>query len=342
MHYGAMLLRNVKIPDKMSETKVFSFPDAGGMGGNMLASILPTLQNRGIDTAALMGLMNGNNGGLFGGRGFEDIIALIIVAAIFGNGSFGFGGNNGRGDAERQMLMDAIQRNGIDINQLASTLNCSVGQLNSGINAVAQQICNLSAQSGQNAAGIIAQMQQGNMALTQQICNCCCDVKQLITAQGYQNQLANCQQTNTLVNAINGVNIGQERGFSAVAYAAADQTCQLKQAGNDNTRAILAKLDAIEDSRKDRELAEKDRVIATLTARSERQAELQPIYTALQEIQCNQPPVKKICCPDQYVPLNTSVNATYGLVPTGYCGGLYGGAFNPFGFVFNNGFTNGF
>jgi len=333
----------------MSDTKIFSFPDGGTSNGNILASILPALQNRGVDTAALMGMMNGNNGGLFGGRGFEDIIALIIVAAIFGNGNFGFGNNNGngRGDAERQMLMDAIQRNGIDLSQLASTLNCSIGQLNSGITSVAQQICNLSAQSGQNTASIIAQLQQGNMALTQQICNCCCDLKSLIAQTSADNRLAICQQTNTFQNAINGVNVGMERGFSATNYAFADQTCQLKQNADANARAIIAKLDAIEDSRKDRELAEKDRelaekdrVIATLTARSERQAELQPIYSALQEIQCNQPPVKKICCPDQYVPINNSVNATYGLIPTGFCGGfgLWGNPLNGF----NNGFTNGF
>lgn len=323
----------------MSDIKFFSLPDGGASSGNLLAGILPALQNRGIDTAALMSMMNGNNGGLFGGRGFEDIIALIIVAAIFGNGNFGFGGNNnnGRGDAERQMLMDAIQRNGIDISQLASTLNCSIGQLNSGITSVAQQICNLSAQSGQNTASIIAQMQQGDTALTQQICNCCCDLKQIIAQYGAENRLAICQQTNAFQNAINSVNVGMERGFSSVAYTAADQTCQLKQNADNNARAILAKLDAIEDSRKDRELAEKDRVIATLTARSERQAELQPIYSALQEIQCNQPPVKKICCPDQYVPINNSVNATYGLIPTGFCGG-FGLWSNPF---FNNGFNNG-
>ena len=323
----------------MSDTKIFSFPDAGASSNNLLSSILPALQNRGIDTAALMGMMNGNNGGLFGGRGFEDIISLIIVAAIFGNGNFGFGGNNnGRGDSERQMLMDAIQRNGIDISQLASTLNCSIGQLNSGITSVAQQICNLSAQSGQNTASIIAQMQQGNMSITQQLCNCCCDIKQLITAQGYDNQLANERQTNILQGAINNVAIGQERGFSAVAYAAADQTCQLKQNNNDNTRAILAKLDAIEDSRKDRELAEKDRIIATLTARSERQAELAPIVQQLNEIACNQPTVKRISCPEHYIPVNNGINATYGLIPT--CGyGLFG---NSYFNAFNNGFTNAF
>lgn len=327
----------------MSETtKQFFFPDSGGANGTMLASILPALQNRGVDTAALVGMMNGNNGGLFGGRGFEDIIALIIVAAIFGNGNFGFGGgnNDGRGDAERQMLMDAIQRNGIDISQLASMLNCSIGQLNSGITSVAQQICNLSAQSGQNTASIIAQMQQGNMALTQQLCNCCYDMKTLITEQGYQNQIANLNQTNTLTSAINNVAIGQERGFSAVAYASADQTCQLKQAGNDNTRAILAKLDQMEDSRKDREISALTAALTAANARSERQQELQPIYNQLNEIACNQVPVKRIACSEQYVPINNSINAMYGLIPTGLCGGynLWGNAFG----LGSNGFTNAF
>lgn len=323
-------------------TKQFFFPDSGNANGNMLASILPALQNRGIDTAALMGMMNNGNGGLFGGRGFEDIIALIIVAAIFGNGNFGFGGgnNNGRGDAERQMLMDAIQRNGIDISQLASTLNCSIGQLNSGITSVAQQICNLSAQSGQNTANIIAQMQQGNMALTQQICNCCCDMKTLVTEQGYQNQIANLNQTNTLSSAINNVAIGQERGFSSVAYASADQTCQLKQNANDNTRAILAKLDAMEDSRKDREISALTAALTAANARSERQQELQPIYNQLNEIACNQVPVKRIACPESYIPVNNSINAMYGLIPTGLCGG-YNLWSNAFG-LGNTGFTNAF
>jgi hypothetical protein len=48
-------------------------------------------------------------------------------------------------------------------------------------------------------------------------------------------------------------------------------------------------------------------------------AMLAPIASDLAELKCNQVPVKKIACPEQYVPLNTSVNATYGLIPTG-CG----------------------
>lgn len=289
---------------------------------------------------AMLGSMMGN-GGMMGGNSMwnNPVWAIVFLAALRNGGIFGNNGNGidqGRFDALQEQLntiqgqnalMGAIQGSTNEVKTLASTLNCDFNAVQGAINAVQGAICNLQNTSNMNTQGIINAVNSGNRDIISKLCDCCCE-----------NRLAICQQTNTLQNAINGVNIGQERGFSAVAYAQADQTCQLKQNADTNTRAILAKLDAIEDSRKDRELAEKDRVIATLTARSERQAELQPIYSALQEIQCNQPPVKKICCPDQYVPVNNSIHATYGLIPTGYCGGVYGNTFaNPFGFGFNNG-----
>ena len=294
---------------------------------NLLASILPALQNRGIDSSYLMGLMSGNNnGGFFGNNGgFQDIIALIVIAAIFGNGNFGFGGwgnNNNQSSTEREMIMSAIQRNGVDLSQLASSLNCSVGQLDNAIGQVASQICQLTGQVGMSSQQIINSIQAGNSTLASQLASCCCDIKQAVAESNYLTERGFCNTNQTLA-----------KGFSDIGYAFRDQTCNLEKAGSANTAAIIAKLDAIEDSRKDRELAEKDRVIATLTARSERQAELQPIYSALQEIQCNQPPVKKIACPEQYVPLNTSVNATYGLIPT--CG------YNTFGGWGWSGYNNG-
>lgn len=300
----------------MSDSKTYVF---GGEGTNnsLLASILPALQNRGIDSSYLMGLMSGNNnGGFFGNNGgFQDIIALIVIAAIFGNGNFGFGGwgNNGNNNStEREMIMSAIQRNGVDLSQLASSLNCSVGRLDDAIGQVSTQLCNFAGQNGLSFQQVINSIQSGNAALASQIASCCCDIRTAIADSNYLTERGFCNTNQTLA-----------KGFSDIGYAFRDQTCNLEKAGSTNTAAIIAKLDAIEDSRKDRELAEKDRVIATLTARSERQAELQPIYSALQEIQCNQPPVKKIACPEQYVPLNTSVNATYGLIPT--CG------YNTFG-----------
>ena len=139
----------------MERTYVFNQDGGTGANNGLLASILPSLQNRGIDTGYLMGLLgNGNgNGGFFGNNGgFQDIIALIVIAAIFGNGNFGFGGNNNQGNsAEREMIMSAIQRNGIDLNQLASSINCSVGQIESAINAVSTQLCNIGSQIGMSS-----------------------------------------------------------------------------------------------------------------------------------------------------------------------------------------------
>lgn len=313
----------------MSDTKVYQF---GETGNSSLNALLPFLQQRGIDPAYLAGLMGGNNnGGFFGnGNALEGIIALIVVAAIFGNGNgngiFGGGNNN---SAEREMLMSAIQRNGVDLSQLAQTIGVSNDRIHDAIGNVSTQICNLAGQQGLSFQQVINSVQAGNASLTSALADCCCKTQNAILESNYLTERGFCN-TNQILS----------RGFSDLGYATQGQTNELKQSANANTASIIAKLDAIEDSRKDRELAEKDRVIATLTARSERQAELQPIYSALQEIQCNQPPVKKITCPEQYVPLNTSVNATYGLVPTCGCG--YGLGYGyPYG-GFYNGFNNAF
>lgn len=300
-------MSNANATKIMSDSKTYVFGNEGA-GGNLLASVIPALQNRGIDTSYLMGLMSGNNnGGFFGNNGgFQDIIALIVIAAIFGNGNFGFGGNGNNQNS--QLLTSLLERNGVDIAALGTSINCSSDRIRDAIGQVSTQICNLAGQNAMSFQQVMNSIMSGNSALASQLSNCCCDLKGIMS-----------------------------EGFSSIGYALRDQTCNLERSGSANTQAILAKLDAIEDSRKDRELAEKDRMIATLTARSERQAELQPIYQALQEIQCNQPPVKKISCPEQYVPINTGINATYGLIPTG-CGYGYG---YPYG-NFCNGFNNAF
>ena len=308
----------------MSESRTIVF---GNEGNSSLNALLPFLQQRGIDPAYLTGLMGNNNGGFFGNNAWEGIIALIVVAAIFGNngngGIFGGGNNN---SAEREMLMSAIQRNGTDLSQLAQTIGCSNGRLQDAIGQISTQICNFAGQNGLSFQQVINSIQAGNASIVSQLCDCCCKTQTAIQESNYLTERGFCN-TNQILS----------RGFSDLGYAFRDQTCELEKAGSSNTAAIIAKLDAIEDSRKDRELAEKDRTIATLTARSERQAELQPIYSALQQIQCNQPPVKKIACPETYVPVNNSINATYGLIPTYGCGCGFG---YPFGFA--NGFNNAF
>ena len=311
----------------MSDTKVYQF---GETGNSSLNALLPFLQQRGIDPSYLYGLM-GNNG-FFGGNGIEGIIGLIVVLALIGGfngngfGLFGGNGNNNGNNYAYDALLSAIQRNGTDISQLAQTVGVSSDRIHDAIGQVSTQICNLAGQNGMSFQQVINSLQSGNAALASQLCDCCCSIKQLISESNYLTERG-FANTNQILS----------RGFSDLGYAFRDQTCDLKQSGSANTAAIIAKLDAIEDSRKDRELAEKDRVIATLTARSERQAELQPIYAALSDLKCNQIPVKKIACPETYVPVNNSINATYGLVPT-YCGYGYGGF--PYGTGWNGNCNN--
>lgn len=305
----------------MSDTKVYQFGEQGASANGLLASVLPALQSRGVDASYLMGLMSGNNnGGFFGNNGgFQDIIALIVIAAIFGNGNGGglFGG--GSNNAEREMLMSAIQRNGTDLSQLAQSLNCSVGQIHNAVDQVATQICQLTGQVGMSSQQIINSVQAGNSALASQICGCCCDLKQLISESNYLTERGFCN-TNQILT----------KGFSDLGYATQQQTCSIEKSIAASTQQILegqraAELRAMQD--KMDALREKNAQQAVILNNAQQTSQfaamLAPIQADLAELKCNQVPVKKIACPETYIPVNRSVNENYGLVPN--CGYGFGG-----------------
>ena len=311
--------------------KTYVFDSGAGSVSSMLPSLL---QSRGIDPAYVMGLMGNGNGG-FGNNGWSDIIALIVVAAIFGNGNFGFG-NNGNGNyaaanAEREMLMSAIQRNGVDLSQLAQSLNCSVGRIDDAIGHVATQICNLTGQVGMSSQQIINSVQSGNASLASQLASCCCDIRQAISESNYLTERGFCN-TNQILS----------QGFSSVAYAQKDQTCALEKAIEGSTSRILEgqraaemremqdKIDALREKN-----AQQAVILNNAQQTSQFAAMLAPIQADLAELKCNQVPVKKIACPETYVPVNNAINATYGLIPT-YCGYGFGA-----GYGFGNGWGNG-
>ena len=296
----------------MSDTKVYQF---GTEGTTSLNALLPFLQQRGIDPAYVAGLVNNSNGGgFFGNNAWEGIIALIVVAAIFGNGNGGiFGNGNNSNSAEREMLMSAIQRNGTDLSQLAQSIGCSTGRIQDAIGEVSTQLCNFAGQTGLSFQQVINSIQAGNAALASQFCQCCCDLK----------------------GAIKDVAIGQERGFASVAYETQRQTCDIEKAIAGSTSAITARLDAMEKTNlldKLDALREKNAQQAVILNNAQQTAQfaamLAPLQADLSELKCNQVPVKKIACPETYVPVNNSINATYGLIPN-YCG--FGG-FSGFGF----------
>lgn len=222
---------------KFMDKDIFMFGDSGN---SSITSMLPALmQNRGLDPNAVFAMMGNRQGGGFGnGNDFFAILLLFILMGAWGNNGFGggFGGNKGGGlplnmlanDSSLELIMSTLQRNGLDVSQLASTLNCSIGQATSGINALATQISTLAGQQGLSAQQIINSIQAGNCQLSSQLAECCCNVRTAIERQGYESQLAVCNQTNTLVNTAN------------------QNTLALRDAGTANTNAIIGKLDQMQ------------------------------------------------------------------------------------------------
>ena len=223
----------------MSHSKVFMFPENGTNNNGLVSMLAPLLQQRGVDPNVLLAMKN-NSG--FGGEGgwFMWVIFLFFLMGWGGNGWNGFG-NRGNGqvgadlgnlinnDSGRELLMQAIQGNGNAISQLATTLNCTLGDIQSAINGVMSHIQGVGNQVGMSSQQIINAIQAGNSQIASRLADCCCE-----------NRLATCQQTNTLQNAINTVATGQERGFSSIAYETQRQTCDIRDSIKSATDSILA------------------------------------------------------------------------------------------------------
>lgn len=231
----------------MSESKTVIYsPDSGMAGGNgMMAMLAPLLQQRGIDPNLLVALngKNGNNG--FGGDGswLLWVIFLFFLFPLMGRGGWGngFGGGNEGGcpsgaglanlinnDNGCELLMSAIQGNGQAINNLATNLNCSVGQIQQAINGVSAKVAEVGCQVGMSSQQIINSIQAGNCQIANQMAQCCCDVKGTIQQQGYENRIATINQTDDLKsNANTQFNILGAK-IDAQTQIINDKFCQLE------------------------------------------------------------------------------------------------------------------
>lgn len=225
-------------------THVFSFPESGGGVGNILGCLAPLMKQNGLDPNMVFAMMNNgrNNSGFGDGAWF---LWIIVILALFRNGFWGGNGNaasEAAGNANGCGLLANYLATGNQsaLSELSATLHCDVSALQTAINSVMSSVQSVGNQVGLTGQQVINAVQMGNMNIAQQLASCCCDIRESIAAFKGDLQLQLCQQTNGLTNAINNVATGQERGFSSVAYAQAQQTCDLKNAIADSTSQILA------------------------------------------------------------------------------------------------------
>ena len=305
----------------MNETTKIFVPD----GNNDLATI-----------AAM------NNGGFGGNQLWNNPIWALAFLGIFANGGF-FGGNFGnRGNCTQDLqlqaireqltnnqnstlLMDAIKGNSNALSALATNLNLSKDAVTAAVNGVQSQVAGIGNQMGMNALQVINAINSGNSSLAAQLSQCCCENKLLATQQGYESRIAIADQTNALQNAIGNTGNGiqsslvtlgtnNDRNFASMMYQMQTDACNVEQNSTNNTNRIIAKLDQIEDSRKDREINALTAQLAAVNARAERAAELSPVIKTLEEIKGRQPNTVPVQWP-QITAIPTSQLYGYGFGP---------------------------
>lgn len=306
--------------------EIYSIPDSG---------------NTSLPYSIPVGFGGFGGNGMFG-NGFNsiaDLFGLAIIASMFGWGNngwgngFGGGGNGAAGflsnqinnDAGRELIMQAVTNQGESSRTAIQTLSTMLGQdfnlVNAGVQNVQNALNQIANVQGVNALQIVNAIQAGDASLASQFQQCCC-----------QNQLAMANQTNALQNSINGV--GQQVAAKAASdrLAMCEQTYNLTDTMNRNYLALDNKIDAMESSRKDRELAAKDAEIATLKSQNftagivqqavaPLNAQLAGLAKEVDDIKCKMPNTVQVEYPN-LVAVNASPYVS---------GGFYGQGWNGFG-----------
>ncbi len=258
-----------------------------------------------------------NNGGFFGGSGSgfgAGILGGLLGGLIWngiGFGNWGMGNwNNGGGAAAASLgaqataigntdtILRAIDGTDSDVRLLATTLNSDVNTVKTNLATLQNGLTALTGQTGLSAQQIINAIQAGDASLAASLCECCCSMKQLVTSQGYENQLATLRQTETLSGAI-----------ADLKSTMVDQFCQAEK--REMQQTITRQGDVITQLRNEADNLRQTNMISAMLA---------PIAAEVNDIKCKLPATTTVQYPN-LVAFSTTPNI----------GGFYGG-FNGFGY----------
>ena len=302
----------------MSEEKTYVFDSASG--SNIISALAPMLQIRGIDPSVLA-LMNNNDGFNNGGWWIWIFFLAMMWGGFGGRGGFGgYGDGTGflasqlNNDYGRDVLLQAINGNGLAINQLASTLNCDINAVQTALTSLGTQIQSVGNTVGLSGQQIINAIQAGNCDIASKIAACCCDTKNMITTQGYENRIATAEQTATLAGKID-----------AQTNLINDKFCALEM------REMQKTIDQLRDERSALQTSLSQRAQNEYIATS-----LYPISTALTELRAD------FDCYKSHLPETVTVQKNSGVyVPYSPYSVVPNCAFGfGTGYGFGNGFCN--
>lgn len=185
---------------------------------------------------------------------FIYLVWMMYAQRMWGNNGWNENGNCGYNTLQGQisslqnqmqdnhnsdLILQGISGNTNAIREASTRIGCDLNVLQQSICDVRGGIDTLSGQVGFSAERVINAVNMGDCNVIQALKDCCCTTQKAILEQGYQNQLATQAQTNVLQNEVRNVGVGQERGFSSVAFAAEQNKCEIIRAGEVNTQRII-------------------------------------------------------------------------------------------------------
>lgn len=202
-------------------------------------------------TASDVALISGNNksnDGLFGdGNGSWFIIILFLFAFL------GWGGNGyGNGGQNSSVYEGYVLTN--DFSQLSSQLSDSTNMLERRTDNIISGICSLGYDSLAQTNSVNTNILTSANALQGAIKDCCCEI-----SRGIERGFADTNYN--LATQSNMIDRGIADGFCHTNFNAERNTRSIVDSQTANTQAILAKLDAMENSRKDEKIAEQACII---------------------------------------------------------------------------------
>lgn len=191
--------------------RVYIDRNTSGSDAISIATLLNSVKN---DPSQFLAMLS--NGGGMNGMWNNPFFYLIFLALFGGNGLGGWNNNNGCNGCGFQQLS----------NQITDNHNADI--TNAAIKENAFALSGLTNGASSNTASIISAIK-----------DCCCQTQQNILKSGYESQINNLQQTNAIQSGFDRTNTGLERGFSSIAFEGQKQTCDIINAGNNNTQRII-------------------------------------------------------------------------------------------------------
>ena len=136
-------------------------------------------------------------------------------------------------------LGDGFNRNDFALSQLSQNLNVDFNALQKcccDVQAAIREVggaVNLSAEKVINAANL------GDCRIIEALNNCCCSTQRQIADFRADLLLQNCKDTAELRNGQRDLGFAITQGFSATAFQAQQDKCDILRAGQDNTQRII-------------------------------------------------------------------------------------------------------